>query len=282
MRMGLLYAIIRRDEKMLLDAARERGVEVEKIDAGGLLYGLEPEPEVPKIDVLLERCVSHSQTLYALRFFESYGVPCVNTFHVALTCGDKAFTSLCFRKWGVRTPKTYVAVTPEKALEAVEKMGYPAVLKPVTGSWGRLCAKVPDRPTAQAIIEHKSVLGSYLHSIFYIQEYVEKPGRDIRTFVVGDETIAAIYRTSPHWITNTAQGGVATNCPVTPELNEISLRAAESVGGGVIACDLMEAPDGQLTCHEVNYTMEFKNSVEPTGVDIPGKVVDYVIREGKR
>ena len=70
------------------------------------------------------------------------------------------------------------------------------------------------------------MLGSYHHSIFYIQEYVEKPQRDIRAFVVGDETICAIYRNSEHWITNTARGGKASNCPVTPELNDICVAAA--------------------------------------------------------
>ena len=150
------------------------------------------------------------------------------------------------------------------------------VLKPAVGSWGRLLSKINDRDAAEAILEHKETLGSYHHSIFYIQEYMEKHGRDIRSFVVGDETICAIYRTSPHWITNTARGGAATNCPVTAEVNEISVRAAKAVGGGVVAIDLFETPDG-LMVNEVNYTMEFRNSIDTTGVNIPAKVVDYVV-----
>jgi [lysine-biosynthesis-protein LysW]--L-2-aminoadipate ligase len=169
-----------------------------------------------------------------------------------------------------------VAHTPEAALQAIERLGYPVVLKPAVGSWGRLLSKINDRDAAEAILEHKETLGSYHHSIFYIQEYVEKHGRDIRSFVVGDETICAIYRTSPHWITNTARGGTATNCPVTAEVNEISVRAAKAVGGGVVAIDLFETPDG-LMVNEVNYTMEFRNSIDTTGVNIPAKVVDYVV-----
>ena len=172
-----------------------------------------------------------------------------------------------------------VAHTPESALQAIERLGYPVVLKPAVGSWGRLLSKVNDREAAEAILEHKETLGSYHHSIFYIQKYVEKHGRDIRSFVVGDETICAIYRTSPHWITNTARGGVATNCPVTREVNDISVRAAKAVGGGVVAIDLFETPDG-LMVNEVNYTMEFRNSIDTTGVDIPAKVVDYVVEVG--
>src|SRR3989344_1931297 len=157
-------------------------------------------------------------------------------------------------------------------------MGYPVVLKPAVGSWGRLLSKINDRDSAEAILEHKTVLGSYHHSIFYIQKYVEKNGRDIRSFVVGDECIAAIYRNSPHWITNTAQGGKATNCPVTDEIRKLSLKAAKAVGGGIVALDLFETEKG-LVVNEINYTMEFRNSITTTGVNIPKLMVDYVIEK---
>ena len=178
---------------------------------------------------------------------------------------------------GVPTPRTRIAFTQEAALSAIEELGYPVVLKPVIGSWGRLLSKVNDRDAAEALLEHKETLGSYLHAIYYIQEYVPKPDRDIRSFVVGDECICAIYRSSRHWITNTAQGGRATNCPVTPEIADLSLRAARSVGGGVVAVDLLESPEGVLV-NEVNYTMEFRNSIETTGVNIPARIVDHVLR----
>ena len=175
-------------------------------------------------------------------------------------------------------PRNMAAFTPESALDAIEQLGYPVVLKPCIGSWGRLVAKINDREAAEAILEHKQILGSYHHSIYYIQQYIEKPGRDIRSFVVGDETIAAIYRTSEHWITNTALGAKASNCPVTPEINDLSLQAAAAVGGGMLAIDLLESPDGLLV-NEVNYTMEFRNSIQTTGVDIPAKMIDYVLQE---
>ena len=175
-------------------------------------------------------------------------------------------------------PRNLVAFTPESALEAIEQLGYPVVLKPCVGSWGRLVAKINDRQAAEAVLEHKQILGSYHHSIYYIQEYVEKQGYDIRSFVVGDETICAIYRTSDHWITNTALGGQASNCPVTPEIDALSRAAAKAVGGGMLAVDLLETPDG-LWVNEVNYTMEFRNSIDTTGVDIPRKMVEYIRQE---
>jgi [lysine-biosynthesis-protein LysW]--L-2-aminoadipate ligase len=150
------------------------------------------------------------------------------------------------------------------------------VLKPAVGSWGRLLSKINDRDAAETILEHKTVLGSYHHSIFFIQQYIEKKGRDIRAFVVGDTCIAAIYRSSDHWITNTARGARASNCPVTPDLAEICVNAARAVGGGVLAIDLFESEHGLLV-NEVNYTMEFRNSIDTTGVNIPDKVIDYVL-----
>jgi [lysine-biosynthesis-protein LysW]--L-2-aminoadipate ligase len=230
--------------------------------------------------VILERSVNHSRALYALQIFNDWGIKTVNTAEVARICGDKFVTSQALLKHNVPTPRTALAFTPESALQAIEHMGYPVVLKPCIGSWGRLISKINDRQAAEAILEHKQILGSYHHSIYYIQEYVNKPGRDIRSFVVGDETIAAIYRTSEHWITNTATGGKASNCPVTPEIDALSRAAAQAVGGGLVAIDLMESDQGLLVI-EVNYTMEFRNSIHTTGVDIPGKMIDYVMQEAK-
>jgi [lysine-biosynthesis-protein LysW]--L-2-aminoadipate ligase len=163
----------------------------------------------------------------------------------------------------------------------MDQLGYPCVIKPTTGSWGRLISKVNDRDAAEAILEHKQILGSYHHSIFYIQEYVEKKGKDIRSFVVGGKCIAAIYRHADHWITNTARGGTTTNCPITDELGDISVRAAEACGGGVVAADVFETDQG-YSINEVNYTMEFRNSIDVTGVNIPGKIVDYVLEVGSK
>lgn len=196
---------------------------------------------------------------------------------MASICGDKLLTSTALQDFGIPQPNVRIAFTEESALAAIEEMGYPVVLKPAVGSWGRLLSKVNDRDAAESILEHKTVLGSYHHSIFYIQEYVEKKGRDIRSFVVGDQCIAAIYRTSPHWITNTARGGVATKCEVTNEIVELSLKAAKAVGGGVVALDIFETSEG-FQVNEVNYTMEFKNSISTTGVNIPEHIVDYVIK----
>ena len=212
----------------------------------------------------------------AVPLFESAGIRCVNTAEVASVCGDKLLTSLALKDHGEPQPELRFAFTEESALEAIEDIGYPAVLKPAVGSWGRLLSKVNDREAAESILEHKTILGTYHHSIFYIQQYIEKHGRDIRSFMVGDECIAAIYRNSSHWITNTARGAEATGCPVTPAIADISLCAARAVGGGILAVDLFETPDWLLV-NEVNYTMEFRNSISTTGVNIPERMVRYLL-----
>ena len=276
MKAGILYSRARVEEKLILRALKERGIEYELINDEQLVLDM----DCPSLhyDVVLERCISHSRALAALRILNDWGIKTVNTYQVAAICGSKLETTSALMRQGVPSPRTLVAFTPESALEAIERVGYPVVLKPAVGSWGRLLCKVNDREAAEAVLEHKKVLGSYHHSIFYIQEYIDKPQRDIRAFVVGDETICAIYRYSDHWITNTARGGRAENCLVTPEIGQLSLAAAEAVGGGVVAVDILETDDGRMLVNEVNYTMEFRNSIKPTGVDIPGKIVDYVVK----
>lgn len=282
-KIGLIWSRIRNDEKMLMDAAQRKGVELVPIDDRELVLPVHQAPkELLGYDAFLERGISYTTSYYVTMALQSYGLRCVNPHNVLASCGDKALTSMLLARHGVPTPETFLAFEEDSSLRAVEAAGYPAVLKPVVGSWGRLIAKAPDRETALALLEHKRVLGSVTHGVTYAQRYVQKPGRDIRAFWIGDRAVAAIYRTNDqHFITNTAQGGRASNCPVTPEINEICAKAAAAVGGGVLAMDIMEMPDGSLTCHEVNHTMEFKNSVAPTGVDIPGLIIDHVIDVAK-
>lgn len=281
MRVGFLYARIRVEEKLLLKELDNLGVGYDLIDVRKIKLDLHKREEWEKYNVVLERCISHSRADATLRVLDSWGIPCVNNAYVASICGDKLTTSLALIKSGVATPEVKVAFTEESALEAIEEMGYPVVLKPAVGSWGRLLTKVNDREAAEAVLEHKAVLGTYHHSIYYIQKFIDKPDRDIRSFVVDGKTICAIVRNSKHWLTNTARGSTAANFPMTEEVDRLSVAAAKAVGGGVVAVDLLETPGGEVLVNEVNYTMEFRNSIEPTGVNIPAKVIEYVVNVGE-
>jgi [lysine-biosynthesis-protein LysW]--L-2-aminoadipate ligase len=282
MKLGVLFSRVRVEEKWLFEALDKRGVDYDRIDDREAIFDVSQQEKWLHYDAVLERSISFARGLYATQILNAWGVPTVNMSHVAAICGDKLTTTLALQKAGVPQPRVKVAFTPEAAIEAIEEMGYPVVLKPVVGSWGRLLSKINDREAAEAILEHKDTLGSYQHSIFYIQEYITKPGRDIRAFVIGNETVCAIYRSSPHWITNTARGGQGSQCPVTPALNAICVEAAKAVGGGVLAIDILEDQERGYLVNEVNHTMEFHTTVPTTGVDIPGMIVDYTIGVGKR
>jgi len=277
-RLGVLCSRIRLEEKLIFRALEARGVGYDRLDEGHLALRLQAGGLAQEYDLVWCRAISHTRALYALTILEGWGLRMVNSSQVVHTCGDKVLTTLALLRHNVPTLRTVVAFSAEAALEVIEDVGYPVVLKPATGSWGRLLSKVNDRDTAEAVLGHKATLGGPLHSVFYIQEYVDKPGWDIRTLVVGDEVVYAMYRRSAHWITNTARGGEPLLCPLTPEIEELSLAAAQAVGGGILAVDLMETADGRLLVNEVNHTPEFHGAMQAVDVDIAGKMADYVLQ----
>lgn len=273
-RVAMLVSRVRVEEKLLLAAFAERGVDVEIADVRRLV--IDTDIAGPDWDVVLDRSLQQSQALAVLQLLEGRGITTVNPAAVVAACGDKVVTTALLAAAGLPLPRTAVAFSAEAALAAIEAIGYPAVLKPPVGSWGRLLARVSDRDAAEALLEHKATLGSVGHQVFYVQEHVAKPGRDIRSFVVGDRVICAIERLSDHWVTNTARGAVTRNRPVDADIAELSLAAARAVGGGCLAVDLLEDGD-RLLVSEVNHTMEFRNSVEVTGVDIAAHLVEHTL-----
>ncbi len=278
---GFLYTRIREEEKMLLEELKKRrNTKVTMVDDRECSFDIDPAVCNIQFDVVLNRSISFTRGLYSVACYEQCDVPTVNNFKVSTICGDKAWTSLLLKKAGVPTPKTVIAFSRESALKAIEELGYPVVLKPVSGSWGRLIAKASDREAAEALLEHKQSLGEFVHSVFYIQEYIKKPGRDIRAFTIDNELVAAIYRISEHWITNTAQGAETEPCKLTPELREICEKASEAVGGGVLAVDLMEK-NGEFLVHEINHTPEFRNTVK-SNPELPKLIIDYVLRVARK
>lgn len=278
MRVCIVCSLVRPEEKQLIEAFDRKGVPAEVVDDRTAVFDLQDLSAWRRFDVVVERCVSQSRAQYVQRIMRIAGVRTVNRHEVIENCGDKFVTTQLLLERGVPTARVLMAFTPESALKAIEALGYPCVLKPVIGSWGRGVVRVNDRDGAEAVVNLRDELGGYQQHIYYIQELVRKPQRDIRSFVIGDRCVAAIYRTSAHWITNTHLGGKASNCPVTPDVEAISIAAANAVGGGIVAVDLFEDPERGLLVNEVNHTMEFRNSVPATGVDIPGLMVDYVIR----
>ena len=281
-RIALVYDRLRPEERLLIEAFEALGAPLDKRYAPHERVDLEVgrrDGAAPQ--VVLQRCVGQTRALALTRLYEARGDVVLNAASVAETCGDKLATSAALAHAGVPTPRTVVAFEPEQALALADDVGYPLVLKPIVGSWGRMVARLNDRDALEAVLEHKRVLGGPDHGVVYLQEHVDKPGRDIRAFVVAGRVIAAIYRTSEHWITNTARGAVASACPVDDALSEVALAAAAAVGGGILAVDLVESPRGLLVL-EVNHSMEFRNSIATTGVDIPMAIARHALDVAER
>jgi [lysine-biosynthesis-protein LysW]--L-2-aminoadipate ligase len=281
--LGVLVSYVRPEEKAILAAARQRGIDVTPIFDRELVIDLSERHAAASglhFDVVLDRCVAHSRSGYALRALQRWGIPTLNSAEAVRLCDDKAENSLALEVAGIPTPRTLMAFDVDSAIQACEAVGYPAVLKPVTGSWGRLLARVNGPEQARSILEQKKSLGSFHHAVFYVQEYIAKPDRDIRAYVVGDHVLAASYRTAKHWVTNAARGAVSVPCPITPDIEDLALRACAAVGARLAGVDLIETGDG-LKVVEVNTGGEFKGLMSTTDVDIAGAIVDEAMRTAR-
>lgn len=273
MRAGLLHTTIRGDEKLLIQAAKNRGVDLELVDVRKQVFN--PKVQTYSFDIALERCISTTLGMHAITYFESMGLPVVNSSEVADICVDKFATSLRLLDNNVATVPFAMAFTEEQAIKAIEQLGgYPVVIKPAIGSWGRLLAKINDRDALEAVLEQKQVLGTPPHKAFYIQDFIEKPDRDIRVIMAGSKVICAIYRETKHWISNTARGAEAKKCPVDKDLEAICVSASSAVGGGILGVDVFETTEGYVI-NEINHTTEFKNVQRVTGVDVAVAMLDY-------
>jgi [lysine-biosynthesis-protein LysW]--L-2-aminoadipate ligase len=273
---GLLVSHLREEEKLILAAAQELGIETVVLRDRELALDLS-DPRPPAVDVVLDRCVAHTRGGYALRIFEAWGIPTINPSATVAICDDKALMSLAFARAGVPALRTAVAFSVESALAIGERFGYPLIIKPVAGSWGRLLARAGSPASLRAILEQKRALGGPQHAVFYLQEFADKPGRDIRAFYVGGEVVAASYRNAEHWITNVARGAVSTPCPVSAEIAAVCRQAADAVGAQIAGIDLVETPAG-LKVIEINSGAEFKGLRSTTDIPIARVIVEHALR----
>lgn len=277
MRLGVLVSHLREEEKLILAAATARGVETTVLQDRSMVLDL-TSPDRPQVDLVLDRCVAHTRGSTVLRIFDQWGIETLNSSRSVDTCDDKVIMTAALAAHGVPTLRTAVAFSIDSALQVGERFGYPLIVKPVSGSWGRLLAKANSPDALRTLLEQKQQLGTHHHGVFYLQEYVHKPGRDIRSFVVGGEVIAASYRNAEHWITNVARGAVSTVCEVTDEIGQMSRDAAAAVGAEIAGVDLVETADG-LKVIEVNSGAEFKGLRTTTPVPIADVIVEHAIQK---
>ncbi|HVE37577.1 MAG TPA: lysine biosynthesis protein LysX [Nitrososphaeraceae archaeon] len=277
----ILYDQLRWEEKSLIEAAKKKDINLEVINCRENSIDLDEDKSNYRDDIILQRCVSYYNNLHSTAAFEGLGAKVINSLHTAIMCGNKLFAHMELSKSDIAIPKAFCAFSNQSAMSILNKNGYPKVIKPVVGSWGRMIALLKDKEAAEAVIEDREHMYPLYH-VFYFEEFVKRPPRDIRSIVVGDKVVAAIYRYSGdnEWKTNMALGGKAEACKVTNEMEELCLKAAKTMKGEILGVDLMEGENGLLV-HEVNNTTEFKNTVRVTGVDIPSLIIDHLIKSNK-
>ena len=279
----IVFDRLRTEEKLLQKNAVELGYETSMIDAKITSFDTDSKPENFEFgDVVLERCVSYYRGLHFTACLEFMDVPVINKFDVANTCGNKMITSMLLKKSNIPTPKTYFSFSAETALENFENIGYPLVIKPIIGSWGRSVIPIKDKDTAEAVIENRQVTDGPQDRIYYLQEMIDRPPRDIRVITVGDQAISAMYRKSTGGFkTNIALGADPELCEITKEIEDLCEKTSKAVGGGILGIDLMEDKKRGLVVHEVNNTVEFKGLVKVSKKNIPKEMIDYAVRNIK-
>ena len=279
----IVFDRLRTEEKLLQKKAEELGYETSMIDAKITSFDTDSKPENFDFgDVVLERCVSYYRGLHFTACLEFLGIPVINKFDVANTCGNKMITSMLLKKNNIPTPKTYFSFSAETALENFENIGYPLVIKPIIGSWGRSVMPIKDKDTAEAVIENRQVTDGPQDRIYYLQEMIDRPPRDIRVITVGDQAVSAMYRkSSGGFKTNIALGADPELCQITKEMEDLCEKTSKAVGGGILGIDLMEDKERGLVVHEVNNTVEFKGLVKVSEKNIPKEMIDYAVRNIK-
>jgi len=270
-----LYDTIRLEEKLLIESAKKNEINLEMVDCKKLSVDLNEKKSFDS--PVLQRCVSYYRNIHSTAAIEGQGVRVVNCLNTGIFAGNKLFTHMLLQKSGVPTPNATVAFSKDAAMNALDRNGFPKIIKPTVGSWGRMVSKINDMDSAEGIIEGREAMYP-IHQVHFLEEFVERPPRDIRAIVIGDTVPAAIYRNSGdgNWKTNTHLGGSAETCKITNELEEICLKAKNAVQGEIVGVDLMESNEKGLVVHEINNTTEFRNVVRVTGVDIPKLMLEYV------
>jgi [lysine-biosynthesis-protein LysW]---L-2-aminoadipate ligase len=278
----ILYDQLRWEEKALIETAKKKDIKLEVINCRENSIDLDKGEFTYCDDIILQRCVSYYNNLHSTAAFEGLGAKMINSLYTAIMCGNKLFTHMELAKSGIAIPKAFCAFSNQSAMDILNKNGYPKVIKPVVGSWGRMVALLKDKEAAEAVIEDREHMYPLYH-VFYFEEFVKRPPRDIRCIVVGNKVVAAIYRYSGdnEWKTNMALGGKAEACKVTNEMERLCLKVAKTLKGEILGVDLMESDENGLLVHEVNNTTEFKNTVRVTEIDIPSLIIDHMVNNNK-
>jgi [lysine-biosynthesis-protein LysW]--L-2-aminoadipate ligase len=282
-KLGIFFDKLRFEEKSLYETALKIGIETNLIDSKSVILNTDHliSSNLDYGDIILQRSISHFRGQFLTSCLELLGYEVINNSKIGEICGNKLLTSMVLRKNNVPTPKSFFSFNSESAFSIVNEQDLeknPLVFKPVIGSWGRGVFPVRNKEVGRMIVEMRQESSSPFSNIYYFQELVKRPPRDIRCIVLGEQVIAAIYRYSSddEWRTNVSRGGKAEMIKITSELESIAIKAAKAVGTGILGIDMMEDEEHGLMVHEINNTVEFKGASSATGINIAGLIIDYI------
>lgn len=274
-RIDLVYSRLRTEERMIRDALQNRGCVVDLHRDDELVLTLDRQRWAHG-DLVLMRSMSFTRARYLAAIMENKGSHVVNSSRAIATCGDKIHTTLALIAHDVPVPWAFAGFEEHACISQIERTGYPVVTKPAVGSWGRLVARIDSKSAAEGILSTRFGLGRAQDHVCLVQEYIDKPGYDLRVYVIGT-AIGGIRRRSEHWITNTACGAAPEKYEVPAAHARLAERAAAAVGGEIVAVDLLETRDGDVLVNEVNHCVEFARSIDIARIPLPEHIADHVL-----
>jgi len=281
---SLVYDILRWEEKEILNEAKKREINLNTLEIKNVNFKLDKNVEKSlKEEIFLQRCTSSTRRLFSTAILEYAGGQVINNFQTNLISSNKLLTNIILLKNRIPAPLSYVSFSEDSCIKSSEILGFPLVFKPIVGSWGRFVHKIRDQYELKNILEYRSFLNSMYKEVFYIQEYVEKPCRDIRCIVVGDEIVATIYRyqANDDFRTNVALGGKVEEARLSDVQKEIFFKVKEAIGGEILGIDAMEKKD-QILINEINSSVEFGGAAKVAGKKIVESILNYIVKKGKR
>ncbi|HXT84331.1 MAG TPA: lysine biosynthesis protein LysX [Verrucomicrobiae bacterium] len=288
-KLGIFFDKLRFEERSLYETAIKNGIETNLIDSKSVILNTDNivSNDLDYGDIILQRSISHFRGQLLTSCLELLGYKVINNSKIGEICGNKLLTSMILKKNNIPTPKSFFSFSSDSALEILNDQDIeknPLVFKPIIGSWGRGVFPVRNKEIGKIIIEMRQESTSPFSNIYYFQELIRRPPRDIRCIVIGDEVVAAIYRyaSDDEWRTNVSRGGKAEMIKITSELEGVAIKAAKAVGTGILGIDLMEDDKYGLLVHEINNTVEFRGASSATGMNIAQKIIDYFLEMNKK
>jgi ribosomal protein S6--L-glutamate ligase len=264
----------------LLRAAPALDIQAEAVDFRDVSAGVQVAPrELESFDAVLVRTMppgSLEQVVFrmdVLHRLQSQGVVVLNPPAALEACVDKYLASSKLAGAGIPVPRTMVCQRADAALEAFEQLGGQVVVKPLFGSEGRGMMLVEDPELAWRTFRTLE----RQQAVLYLQEFIQHPGWDLRVFLIGGRIVAAMRRVAHNdWRTNVAQGGRAEVASLTPQEQDLALKAAAALHAPVAGVDLLPRPDGTCCVLEVNAVPGWRALSAVTGLDMARMILSFV------